>query len=78
MKKNELKNALVAEGIRSMYYSLEGGLPDNALCLSYEKNIWIIYYSERGQRFDIEEFESEEAACEEFFIQAVRDFKKYS
>lgn len=48
MKKDELRSALINKGISRSYYSLEGGLPNEKLCLDYENSKWVVYYSERG------------------------------
>jgi hypothetical protein len=66
MKANELKNILIREGFRRSTYSLEGGEPDEALCLSNEEGRWIVYYSERGLQTGRVDFDSEDAACDYF------------
>jgi len=63
MKKYELKKRLEIEGVSREIYSLEGGLPNEKLCLDFENGKWIVYYSERGCRTGIEEFISEDDAC---------------
>lgn len=44
---------------------LDSGV-DDALCLTHESQRWQVYYSDRGQRFDVEEFDTEDAACVAF------------
>jgi hypothetical protein len=64
MKKNELRSTLINKGISRSYYSLEGGLPNEKLCLDYENGKWVVYYSERGIRSGIQYFDNEDDACD--------------
>ncbi len=48
MTKLDLVNKLKEKNIPIDSYSLEGGLPNEAYCLNREKNVWEVYYSERG------------------------------
>lgn len=64
MKKNELRSILITKGISRSYYSLEGGLPNEKLCLDYENGKWIVYYSEHGIRTGIQYFDNEDDACD--------------
>jgi hypothetical protein len=64
MNKDELKRILDSEGFSPRAYSLDGGLPNDRLCLSDEGGQWCVYYSERGERFDEQGFDSESGACE--------------
>jgi len=59
-----LREILRSEGIRDSAYSLEGGLRDDTLTLDQIGERWIVYYSERGQRWDERSFSDEDAACE--------------
>lgn len=63
----ELKNALQKRGIPDIYYSLEGGLPNETHCISKENNYWGVYYSERGQKSSYKKFTTESEACEYFY-----------
>jgi hypothetical protein len=66
MNKNELQNLLNKEGFNPRTYSLDGGLPNDKLCLSAEDGRWCVYYTEKGVRFDEQWFDSEDKACEQF------------
>lgn len=44
-------------------YSLNGGTPEDGFAMTREGSRWIVYYSERGGRYDIEVFTTEDAAC---------------
>jgi len=63
MKKENLRSILINKSISRSYYSLEGGLPNEKLCLDYENGKWIVYYSERGIRTGIRYFDNEDDAC---------------
>jgi len=64
MNKIDLKNKLKAENVSGSIYSLDGGLPNEKLCLDFNGEFWIVYYSERGGRTGVKEFLSEEDACQ--------------
>lgn len=63
MKKYDLKKILEEEGVSKSLYCLDGGLPNEKLCLDYEGNKWVVYYSERGVRTGLECFINEDDAC---------------
>lgn len=57
-------------------YSLDGGLPNERLCLSRDTQSWSIYYSEKGIRTEVQSYDSEEAACSAFMGRLCRMFGK--
>lgn len=70
MNKRELKEALDKEGIHPSYYSLNGligGPWDGVRILDKQGKKWVTYYFERGAKWDIKVFESEDEACNYFF-----------
>jgi len=68
MKLNELKTVLENKRVPKQYYSLNGGLPPDSLCIEQAKNgKWFTYYSDRGSRSELIEFETEEEACDYFY-----------
>ena len=70
----ELKNILTDLNIPKEYYSLlDGGLPNERLCLTYD-GAWSVYYSERGEKTGLRVFISEDEACEYF----LRKIKRYA
>lgn len=71
MNINELKNELERLGISKELYSLQGGNPNEKLCLIHEEN-WKIYYSERGLRTGEKEYLNENEACEVFLRKVMR------
>lgn len=72
MKKENLRSALIKMGISRTYYSLDGGLPNEKLCLDYENGKWIVYYSERGIRTGIHYFDNEDDACD-YLLHAIEE-----
>ncbi|WP_368543478.1 hypothetical protein [Enterobacter soli] len=63
MNKIELSKKLESEKISKSLYSLDGGLPNEKLCLDYYNEKWMVYYSERGCRTGLTEFIHEDDAC---------------
>jgi hypothetical protein len=64
MNRNELRDILQAERIRQDAYDLHGGHPSELYVLSGPGPIWSVYYCERGIETGLQQFGSEEAACE--------------
>jgi hypothetical protein len=61
----ELKKRLDQIGVSDDLYSLLiGGFPNEAYCLIKNEDGWEVYYSERGQKSDVQQFENESEACE--------------
>lgn len=66
----ELKRRLEELNVPKYDYSILGQkYPNEAFCLVYEDSLWKYYYSERGHRTGLKEFESESEACEYFYKQ---------
>ncbi len=74
MTKNELRERLVRENIPTDAYKLDGGFPNEAFCLCNNVNIWEVYYSERGQKSMLKQFEFEDDACDYFYKLLTRMF----
>jgi hypothetical protein len=75
MKKNELEQRLLKEHISAHFYSLKGGLPNEALCLNEGCGKWEVYYSERGMKTGLKSFKSEEDACNYFYTNLIESLK---
>ncbi|MBI0472626.1 hypothetical protein EXT68_22475 [Pectobacterium parmentieri] len=69
MNKDELRDRLIKEKISRSLYSLDGGLPDEKLCLDRENGYWFIYYSERGIKTGMINFPTENEACQYIYDQ---------
>jgi len=65
MTRAELAAALRQGRVNPAVYSLDGGLPNDAYCLDDAGGgRWVVYYSERGSRFDERMFDQESEACQ--------------
>ncbi len=63
MNKNDFIEAASRERINPRYYSLDGGLVDNTYCIdSVPVGGWVVYFSERGSRWEERVFDSESDA----------------
>lgn len=67
MKKVELIEQLKKENIPEYYYSLDGGMLNDKLCMDKTRLGWVVYYSEMGERSQEIGFASEDDACEYFY-----------
>lgn len=65
MTRIELQTILDDEHFNRRWYSLDGGSPNDTLCIDSEGNRLVDYYSERGTRFDEAAYASETEACAE-------------
>lgn len=72
MKVEEMRQKIDDLNIsKDLYSILQGGNPNEKLCLVYE-DVWKIYYSERGKRTGEKLYLSEEEACEDFLSKLKR------
>jgi hypothetical protein len=67
MTKKELIKLLEKDNIPKNSYSLDGGLPNDRLCLDKAYSGWVVYYTEMGEKYEEIGFASEEDACEYFY-----------
>lgn len=67
MDKNGLRKMLINSNIPKDTYSLDGGLPNEAYCLSQNRDKWEVYYSERGRKSGTKLFTTENEACNYFY-----------
>jgi len=62
----DLTESLNKLGIsKDLYSIMRGGLPNEQLCIAKEE-LWLVYYSERGRKSGLKEFQTESEACEYF------------
>ncbi len=73
MNRTDLQQRLREEGIDELSYSLDGGFPSERYVLSYEGNVWLVYYSERGQMTNLRTFQTESDACLHLLQQILSD-----
>ena len=69
----ELQNILNELKIpKDLYSIMKGGLPNETLCIT-NNEIWEVYYSERGRKSGLKEFQNEEDACE-YFLEKIKRY----
>lgn len=71
----KLKFTLDELNIRKDAYSLNGGLPNEALCINKKGIVWQVYYSEKGKKTNLKVFFSEKSACN-YFLNLIKTFKE--
>lgn len=75
MNLEELSNLLCNMGIDEELFSIgKGGLPNERLCIAFCDK-WQVYYSERGRKSGLKEFNSEVEACE-YFLKKIKRYAK--
>ena len=74
MKKEELQNLLREKKVPDYYYNLDNvGEIDQRVCLEFNGESWIVYYSERGKRFDLVKYSTEDEACNDILNRLVKN-----
>jgi hypothetical protein len=63
---DELKNLLMASGLRPNAVSLYGRAAAEQYVIEREGSMWAIYYYERGNKNDLRLFSDEAGACSDF------------
>ena len=77
MNRKELQERLINENIPKGAYSLTAEFPYEATCLHYNEKgkVCEVYFGERGNKFDLQYFRTEEEACD-YLSMAGRRFEK--
>lgn len=57
-----LKSTFKTEGIPSVYYSIDG-YSEDAICIERDDNYWIVYNGERGNKYNIKNYDNVIFAC---------------
>ena len=82
MNRSDLKAKLDQLKIPENCYSLNGGLQHDTYCIEKKRSGWEIYYevyyTELGQKTEIEIFPSENEACSYFYENLTAALKKMS
>jgi hypothetical protein len=66
MTVGDLARELDRRGVPPSLYCLSGGLPNEQYTIEQAGGRWWVYYSERGCRSGLQEFDSEADACAAF------------
>ena len=75
MKTKDLSEIFYENKVSRSIYSLNGGVPDDKVCIDKLDGVWSVYYSEKGRRNTLGEFHNEEEACK-FMYDRVMDIVK--
>lgn len=79
MNKEELKLKLNNIGIPHDWYFVDDyGNDDQRLCLMKDMDKWLVYYSERGSKLRLKEFEREEDACDDLYSRLIDKLDFYN
>jgi hypothetical protein len=76
MTKKQLLAQLKLDKIPNHFYSLKGGLPYDAWCLAEIYPGWEVYYSEKGGKYQIKLFQTENEACNHIY-QKLKEMMEY-
>jgi hypothetical protein len=71
----ELRQILDQEAFDPASYSLDDGLADDTFCLGRRHKKWVVYYSEKGSRWNEHRFETEQDACQ-YFLARMREVRE--
>jgi hypothetical protein len=71
-----LEQELIAGGHRGWY--LAGGLLDDTVTLNRTEDGWEVYYSERGKKYNVRTFTTEDEACRYFLAFISRNGSTFS
>lgn len=66
MNTQQLMERLNREGLPKQFYDFNTR-KDDVHVLLQEDGKWLVFYMERGNRYNLKSFDNEEAACEEFY-----------
>jgi hypothetical protein len=72
MNKAQLQEMLDKRNVLYDLYSLKGGLPNEAYCLNENGEHWEVYYSERGVKSQLKQFDNEEEASEYLYNKVIK------
>ncbi len=68
MDKKQLMDILKKSHYPEDSYGIDE-IKNESLCMVEEHDLWVIFYSEKGQRSDSEYYDNENVACSEFLRQ---------
>ena len=67
----ELKSALEDGGFRSDGYRILEAPDECNWCIKKQGKAWLVFYFERGTKWEMQRFKDESAACEYFYNRIV-------
>jgi hypothetical protein len=70
----KFQESLFLEKIPEGWYNLTADpSKDDVVCLLYENSKWLVFYKERGKRYDVKEFKELSKACDELLAQMLEE-----
>jgi hypothetical protein len=63
----DLRAALVAGGYDLQGYRVLDAPGESTWCIHKQGKTWLVFYFERGSKWEMQRFKTESAACEYFF-----------
>jgi len=66
-----LRVALVAGGYDPQGYRIQNMPGESTWCIRKQGKTWLVFYFERGTKWEMHRFKTESAACEYFFNRIV-------
>ena len=67
----ELKSVLEDREFRSDGYRILEAPGESTWCIKKQGKTWLVFYFERGTKFELQRFKEESAACEYFYNRIV-------
>lgn len=67
MTRYELKQRLMKENVPHIYYGINGIFFDNVFVLNKNNERWETYWTEKGNKYQLKVFDTEEEACEYYY-----------
>lgn len=74
MRLDDVREIVHAARVDPTYYSFEGDRHE-ALCLLANGREWVVFLSERGERFEEQRFSNEDEACVYFLKRLFRQWR---
>jgi hypothetical protein len=64
MNVGELEQELASRGVDPRNYRIDEPPGESTMVLKKQGKVWLVYWSERGGRYDLQRFTDETSACE--------------
>jgi hypothetical protein len=69
MTTSEAERVLQGEGVLPSEYRILKQPSENTWCITRQGRVWLVFYFERGARWNLQRFKDESAACDYFVCQ---------
>ena len=68
---NELREMLVKDGYDPRNYRILDAPGESTWCIRKQGKAWLVFYFERGKKWELQRFTTESAACEYFLNRVI-------